>query len=92
MEEARIERRLKNKIKKMGGLAVKFTAPGMAGMPDRLILLPEGKVYFVELKKPGSKLEKLQQKRARDLRKLGFEVYCLDSDQAVDNFIREVFK
>ncbi len=92
MEESKIERRLKNKIKRQGGLAIKFSVPGMAGMPDRLILLPGGKVHFVELKKPGGKLEKLQQKRAEILKALGFKVYCLDSNEAVDVFIGEVFK
>lgn len=92
MEESSIEVRLRNKAKKMGGLALKFTVPGKNGMPDRIVLLPDGQVRFVELKKPGGKLEKLQQKRARMLRAMGFKVYCLDSSQAVDEFIREVFE
>lgn len=91
MEETRIEKHLKNRVKKQGCLALKFTVPGMSGMPDRLILLPGGKVYFVELKKPGGKLKKLQQKRAEMLKALGFSVYCLDSNETVDSFIKEVF-
>ena len=46
----------------MGGIALKFTSPGMAGMPDRLVLLPEGKIYFVELKAPDMDLRPLQLK------------------------------
>ena len=92
MEESRIETRLRNKAKNLGGLALKLSVPGKNGMPDRIILLPGGQVRFVELKKPGGKLEKLQRKRAKMLRAMGFKVYCLDSVRAVDDFIREVFE
>lgn len=47
----------------MGGLAPKFTSPGFDGVPDRLILLPGGKVAFIELKAPGKTLRPLQVRR-----------------------------
>ena len=52
-EESRIERHLRVSVKKMGGMAVKFTSPGLDGVPDRIVLLPGRKIAFVELKAPG---------------------------------------
>lgn len=92
MGETRIEKRLRNKIKKQGGLALKLTSPGMAGMPDRLVLLPGGQIVFIELKAPGKKLRPLQRKRFQQLEKLGFRALKIDSVKDVDDFIREVFK
>ena len=91
MDETRLERRLKSEVKKHGGKALKFISPGMAGVPDRIVLLPGGQAVFVEMKKTGEKLRKLQQKRVKDLEALGFKVYKLDSEEAIANFIREVF-
>lgn len=90
MNESKLERRLEKEIKRRGGLALKLTVPNRRGMPDRLILLPGEKIYFVEMKAPGKKLGLLQEKRARQLRTLGFSVYCLDSDEAIDDFLQEV--
>ena len=90
MEESRLERRLKKEIEKRGGLALKLTVPNKRGMPDRLILLPGEKIYFVEMKAPGEKPRPLQRKRAKQLQALGFSVYCLDSDEAIDDFLQEV--
>lgn len=88
--ESSIERKLKREIDRLGGKALKFTSPGMAGVPDRIVLLPGGQVFFVELKAPGQKMRPLQLKRQRELEALGFTVKCLDRIEAVDEFIREV--
>jgi len=90
MEESSIEIRLRNKAKKLGGLALKFAVPGKNGMPDRIILLPGGQVHFVETKAPGKKLKPLQQKRFQQLRKLGFRVLKIDSVKDVDDLIRRL--
>ena len=91
MHEGRLERRLKREVEKLGGKALKFNCSGMSGVPDRLILIPQGKVVFVEMKSTGKKLRPLQQKRKRDLEQLGFNVYAIDSELAIDNFIQDVF-
>ena len=88
MREASIERRLSRKVKAAGGLALKFTSPGWAGAPDRLVLLPGGKIVFVELKAPGRKPRPLQLKRHDELRALGFQVEVIDMPEGVDEFIR----
>lgn len=52
VSEKSIEQKLRTETKKMGGWAVKFSSPGLDGMPDRLVLFPGGKLGFVELKAP----------------------------------------
>ena len=77
-------------MKKHGGLALKFISPGMAGVPDRIVLFPKGQIFFVELKAPGKKMRPLQLKRKEQLEQLGFKVYTLDSFEKIEEFIREV--
>lgn len=60
-------------------MALKFVSPGFDGMPDRLVLLPDGKIAFVEVKAQGKKPRSLQLARHRLLRKLGFQVYIIDN-------------
>ena len=56
MREKHIEQKLTSKVNAMGGMAIKFTSPGLDGLPDRLILLPGGMVAFVEVKATGEKM------------------------------------
>ena len=90
MREKDLERKLVNAAKAVGGLAPKFTAPGMAGMPDRLILLPGGRPAFVEVKSPGMQLRPLQVKRKRQLEALGFRVYCIDHPDQIGGVLDEI--
>lgn len=78
MLEKVIEGKFIQQVRKFGGLAPKFISPGLSGMPDRLVLLPGGKLAFVELKAPGKKMRPLQEKRKRQLVALGFLVFCID--------------
>ena len=89
--EKDLEKRLVREIEKLGGEALKFNST-KSGMPDRLILIPKGRAYFVEMKKPGEKPRPLQLKRKRDLEKLGFQVEVIDSIDQIDIFIKEVIK
>lgn len=63
LRESQVENRLKFEIEKIGGMALKFVSPGMAGVPDRIVLLLGGRVVFAEIKAPGEKLRPLQLKR-----------------------------
>lgn len=90
MRENIIEKRLRRKTEAIGGLAPKWVSPGMNGVPDRLVLLPGGRITFVETKAPGEKPDPIQEYRIKQLRALGFRVEVLDSTAAVDEFIREV--
>lgn len=91
MREAYIEQVFIRKVKKRGGLPLKFVSPGWSGAPDRIVILPGKRVVFVELKAPGRRMHPLQKKRAEELERYGFRVYCLDSIESIDCFIREVF-
>ena len=53
MREKTLEALLVQTVKSMGGIAPKFVSPGFDGMPDRIVLLPHGKIAFVEVKRMG---------------------------------------
>jgi len=90
MLENKIENRLKNEVEKIGGKALKFVSPGVSGVPDRIVLLPHGKIIFVELKAPGKKPSPIQEYRAKEYRALGFDVRCVDSIEKIEELIKEV--
>ena len=87
MREKRIEAVLSVAVKKRHGLPFKFVSPGMDGVPDRLVLLPGGKIGFVELKAPGRKMRPLQEKRKRQLEGLGFLVFCVDDAGQIEGVL-----
>ena len=89
MREKTIETKLVQAVRAKGGLAPKFTSPGFDGVPDRLILLPGGKVAFIELKAPGKTLRPLQVRRKRQLEALGFSVYCIDRPEQIETVLLE---
>ncbi|NTZ20916.1 VRR-NUC domain-containing protein [Paenibacillus sp. JMULE4] len=90
MRESMLERRLVREVERIGGLAPKWVSPGNRGVPDRIVILPGGRTVYVEMKAPGKPLEPLQAKWARTLRKMGHQVYKIDSDADIDQFIAEV--
>ncbi len=90
MREKTIEQKFVAAVKAVGGLALKFTSPGFDGVPDRLALLPGGKVAFVEVKAPGEKPRPLQLARHRLLRRLGFQVYMLDEESQIGGIVDEI--
>ena len=90
MRETTIEQKLMKAAKAAGGIAPKFVSPGFAGMPDRIVLMPGGRIAFVEVKAPGEVPRPLQKSRHRLLRKLGFRVYVLDNIDDIKKIISEV--
>lgn len=81
MNEKLIERKLYKKVKDLGGLAIKFFSPWFTGMPDRIVLMPAGRIWFVEIKTTGKPLKPRQAIVRKLLLKLGFEVYLLDTEE-----------
>lgn len=90
MREKNIEQKFRKAVRESGGMAVKFTSPGLDGMPDRLALLPGGRMAFVEVKAPGKVPRPLQEARHRMLRRLGFLVYVLDNEGQIGGIIDEI--
>lgn len=90
MREKDIEEYLRKKVKTAGGKAYKFESPGNDGVPDRIVIFPLNKIYFIELKAPGRKPRPLQVKQMRDLQNFGCEVLVIDSKSGVDDFIAEM--
>ena len=90
MQEKYIESKLVKAVKEMEGIALKFVSPGLDGMPDRLVLLPMGRIAFVEVKSPGKKPRPLQLARHEMLRKLGFKVFVLDDATDIEKILKEI--
>lgn len=90
MQENEIEKKLKNQVEAAHGLCLKFTSPGNNGVPDRIVLLPNGRIAFVETKAPGKKPRPLQLVRHETLRNLGFSVYVIDRMEQVKEILDEI--
>lgn len=88
MRERDIEAYLRDRIREAGGWAPKWVSPGNNGVPDRIVMLPGGRIVFVELKAPGGRPTKLQAMQHARLRALGCDVHVIDSKQAVDELVR----
>lgn len=89
--EKLIDRKLGQEVKKIGGLSLKLVTCHMAGLPDRLVLLPGGVVVFVELKTTGDKPRLIQKVIHKKLRKLGFKVLVIDNKEDLNNLIKESY-
>lgn len=89
MRESALERLLVSEVEKIGGRAVKWVSPSHRGVPDRIVLLPNSRTVYVEMKTQGKPLQPLQKKWFRVLQSLGHEVYKLDSTQSIAQFISE---
>lgn len=93
MLEKTLERKLYNQIKKMGGIAYKFISPGNNGVPDRIVVLPTGRIYFVEMKQPKDRRkEELQKYQQERIRSKGGNVWKIFTEEELEAFLEEVSK
>jgi hypothetical protein len=90
LRERDIEQYLVKQAKAVGGKAYKWTSPGNAGVPDRIVMLPGGRVAFIELKAPGGKSTALQLNQQRFISGMGLPVAVVDSKEAVDQIISKM--
>lgn len=90
MLEREVEQALVRQVRKHGGIAPKLTSPANAGMPDRLIILPQGKVCFIEVKAPGKKPRPLQVRQMGRLTQLGCMVRVIDHPNQIQELIHEI--
>ena len=90
MKEKKIEQNLALMVKRRGGICPKFVSPGYDGMPDRIVLMQNGRMAFVEVKAPGKSPRPLQAQRHKQLSALGFKVYVLDDENQIGGILDEI--
>lgn len=87
MKESDYERMLVQGVKHLGGRAYKWVSPGNNGVPDRIVILPGGRVVFVEMKTEKGRLSEQQKVQIKRLSELGCEVHTLYGAGDVDTFL-----
>lgn len=87
MLEREIEKKLIDRVRDLGGRAYKWVSPGNNGVPDRIVILPGGRIVFVELKADRGRLSALQQIQIRTLRRLGCDVRVLQGPDQIQAFM-----
>lgn len=92
MKEYAVEKHLVQKTQDCGGLCLKFISPRIAGVPDRIVVLPGGKIGFAETKAPGKKPRRLQRAVIRTLYKCGCRVAVIDNLKSAEGFVRRLAK
>lgn len=90
MRERDVEKALVKAVQARGGMCPKWVSPGLDGVPDRIVLLPGGKIGFVELKAPGERPRKLQEARLGQLRRLGYKVFVCDRVELIEGILNEI--
>jgi len=84
-----LERKLSKEIKRIGGLSIKLLSTHFTGLPDRLCLLPGGRLFFIEMKTTKQNPRKIQLKVHKMIRNLGFKVLVIDTSEQIKDFISE---
>lgn len=87
MRERDIETYLTKKVEALGGLSLKFVSPGVVGVPDQVVMLPQRPAFFVELKARGGHLSPSQVRRQSDIEATGTHCYTAFSTGEVDKIL-----
>lgn len=89
--ESKIEQRFRKKIQAMGGRCFKWVSPGNDGVPDRIVVMPGGRIYFVELKRSNdSSLRKVQEYQTESLSRLGCDVTVAYGEEGIKLFLERI--
>lgn len=91
VSEKRVERDFVKAVKRRGGLALKFVSPGRIGVPDRIVLLSDGKCAFAEIKRLGAKLRKSQIATCQEIAAQGFRVHVIRTAADIQLFCEAHF-
>ena len=84
MRESELEKKLVSHITKLGGIAYKFSSPNRRAVPDRLCVMPNGRVFFVEVKAPTKQPTSLQKHEHKLLKELGHSVFVVDNEETIN--------
>lgn len=90
MKESEIEAKLVQGVKALGGKAYKFVSPGNVGVPDRIIVMPDGLLLFVELKTETGRLSKMQERQIAELNQRNIPVQVLYGLEQVNGFLQQL--
>lgn len=90
MKESEIEAKLVQGVKALGGKAYKFISPGNVGVPDRIVIMPDGLLLFVELKTETGRLSKMQERQIAELNKRNMPVQVLYGLEQVNGFLQQL--
>jgi len=85
--EKYFERKLREVVKRLGGIAIKIISPSFTGLPDRMVLMPGGRIWFIELKSTGKSPSPRQRVVHELLCRLGFSVLVIDSETTLNEFL-----
>lgn len=92
MRESEIERKLGLGVRQLGGLYYKFTSPNLPGVPDRIVILPGGRVIFVELKAEMGRLANIQKWVIEEMRQREADVRVIKGWNEAKAFLDECKK
>ena len=88
--EKHIEAYLVKRVKALGGIAYKWRGHG--GAADRIIVLPDGTVWFVEVKTIGGRLSALQKVFAADMARLKQRYTVLWTKEEIEKWLTPITK
>ncbi len=89
MLEKQIETYLVKRVKALGGMAYKFTSPAHRGVADRIVCLPNGQTWFVEVKTEGGRLSPLQKVFQSDMARMDQKYACLWNKDHIDEWLKD---
>jgi hypothetical protein len=92
MKEKSIEQKLKDKVERAGGQAIKFYSQTFTGLPDRIVMMPSSRLWFVETKAPGKKVKDGSRQALvhKQFKALGFDVRVVATPEQLQEFLKEI--
>ena len=85
--EKQIEAHLVKRVKELGGVAYKFTSPAHRGVADRIVCLPDGSTWFIEVKTEGGRLSPLQKVFGDEMARLKQNYCVLWNKEQIDEWL-----
>ena len=92
MKESSVEKYLNKIVKEVGGFTRKWVSPGHVGVEDRICFLPNGEIWFIEMKRPGKFPTAVQWREIMRQRDLGHNAGYLSSEEEIDHFFKRCDK